>query len=70
MDSTPLKKALTLQATLANVFYNLINSMDDDNVYVAQKATLYLGTIHDNAMKVSIKIYNLVTILYHEKNFI
>ena len=28
----------------------MISSMDDINVYVAQRATLYLGTIHDNAI--------------------
>ncbi|XP_014209713.1 protein unc-79 homolog [Copidosoma floridanum] len=51
LDSTPLKKECSLQATLANLFCYLINSMDDDSAYVAQKATLYLGTIHDSAAK-------------------
>jgi len=27
--------------------------MDDNNVYVAQRATLYLGTIHDTAIRVN-----------------
>ncbi|XP_021924860.1 protein unc-79 homolog isoform X4 [Zootermopsis nevadensis] len=51
MDSTPLRSNLTLQAALANAFCYLISSMDDINVHVAQRATLYLGTIHDNAIK-------------------
>ncbi|OXU32189.1 hypothetical protein TSAR_007983 [Trichomalopsis sarcophagae] len=51
MDSTPLKNSTSLQTSLANIFCYLINSMDDNNVYVAQKATLYLGTIHDIAVK-------------------
>jgi hypothetical protein len=52
MDSTPLRSNLPLQAALANAFCYLISSMDDINVHVAQRATLYLGTIHDNAVKV------------------
>ncbi|KAL3290395.1 hypothetical protein HHI36_023736 [Cryptolaemus montrouzieri] len=51
MDSTPLRNILPLQAALANAFCYLISSMDDTNVYVAQRATLYLGTIHDMAIK-------------------
>ncbi|XP_069685618.1 protein unc-79 homolog isoform X4 [Periplaneta americana] len=51
MDSTPLRTNLPLQAALANAFCYLISSMDDMNVHVAQRATLYLGTIHDNAIK-------------------
>jgi len=53
MDSTPLRSNLPLQAALANAFCYLISSMDDINVHVAQRATLYLGTIHDNAIKVT-----------------
>jgi hypothetical protein len=53
MDTTPLKNAFTLQTSIANIFCYLINSMNDNNVYVAQKATLHLGTIHDTAIKVS-----------------
>lgn len=52
MDSTPLRNVISLQAALANAFCYLIASMDDINVYVAQRATLYLGTIHDTAMRV------------------
>lgn len=52
MDSTPLRNVPCLQAALANAFCYLISSMDDCNVYVAQRATLYLGTIHDAAIKV------------------
>lgn len=44
---------LSLQAALANAFCYLITSMDDNNVYVAQRATLYLGTIHDAAIRVN-----------------
>ncbi|XP_039288508.1 protein unc-79 homolog isoform X2 [Nilaparvata lugens] len=51
MDSTPLRTNLQLQAALANAFCYLISSMDDLNVQVAQRATLYLGTIHDTAIK-------------------
>lgn len=53
MDSSPLRNVQPLQAALANAFCYLISSMDDSNVYVAQRATLYLGTIHDAAVKVS-----------------
>lgn len=56
MDSTPLRNVMTLQAALANAFCYLVASMDDNNVYVAQRATLYLGTIHDTAMRVSIPL--------------
>lgn len=52
MDSTPLKSVLPLQTALATAFCYLVSSMDDPNVYVAQRATLYLGTIHDHAIKV------------------
>lgn len=52
MDSSPLRNILQLQAALANAFCYLISSVDDTNVYVAQRATLYLGTIHDSAIKV------------------
>lgn len=53
MDSTPLRNILSLQAALANAFCYLITSMDDNNVYVAQRATLYLGTVHDIAIRVN-----------------
>ena len=51
MDQTPLYNEFVLQAALANVFCYLILSMDDENVQVAQRATLYLGTIHDSSIK-------------------
>ncbi|XP_055716676.1 protein unc-79 homolog isoform X6 [Phlebotomus papatasi] len=51
MDSTPLRSEVGLQTALATAFCHLIASMDDINVHVAQRATLYLGTIHDNAVK-------------------
>ncbi|XP_056646981.1 protein unc-79 homolog isoform X3 [Diorhabda sublineata] len=51
MNSSPLRNVHQLQAALANAFCYLISSMDDSNVCVAQRATLYLGTIHDSAIK-------------------
>lgn len=51
MDSTPLRGEISLQAALATAFCHLIAAMDDINVYVAQRSTLYLGTIHDLAIK-------------------
>lgn len=52
MDSTPLRSMMPLQAALANAFCYLISSIDDVNVYIAQRATLNIGTIHDAAIKV------------------
>lgn len=52
MDSTPLRTNFILQGSLTNAFCYLISSLDDSNVQVAQRATLYLGTIHDTAIKV------------------
>lgn len=57
MDSTPLRSMLPLQAALANAFCYLVSSIDDTNVYVAQRATLYLGTVHDSAIKVILQFY-------------
>ncbi|CAH2985737.1 unnamed protein product [Chilo suppressalis] len=51
MDGSPIKTSLPLQTALATAFCYLISSMDDTNVYVAQRATLYIGTIHDNAIE-------------------
>lgn len=62
MDSSPLRNIQPLQAALANAFCYLISSMDDNNVYVAQRATLYLGTIHDTAIRVRIIMYNVDSI--------
>lgn len=50
MDSTPLRSEVGLQTALATAFCHLVASMDDISVYVAQRATLYLGTIHDKAI--------------------
>lgn len=50
MDSTPLRSEVGLQTALATAFCYLISSMDDISVYVAQRSTLYLGTIHDYAV--------------------
>ena len=52
METTPLRNNYHLQAVLTNAFCYLISSMDDYNELVAQRATIYLGTIHDYAMKV------------------
>ncbi|KAL4717234.1 hypothetical protein ACJJTC_017121, partial [Scirpophaga incertulas] len=51
MDGSPVKSSLPLQTALATAFCYLISSMDDINVYVAQRATLYIGTIHDKAIE-------------------
>jgi protein unc-79 len=51
LDTTPLKNQQALHSALANAFCYLISSMDDLNVQVAQRATLFLGTIHDRAVK-------------------
>ncbi|CAG4990784.1 unnamed protein product [Parnassius apollo] len=51
MDGSPIKTSLPLQTALATAFCYLISSMDDINVYVAQRATLYIGTIHDSAIE-------------------
>ncbi|XP_075984976.1 UNC-79 domain-containing protein isoform X3 [Anticarsia gemmatalis] len=51
MDGSPVKTSLPLQTALATAFCYLISSMDDINVYVAQRATLYIGTVHDNAIE-------------------
>ncbi|KAL0868664.1 hypothetical protein ABMA27_008117 [Loxostege sticticalis] len=51
MDGSPIKTSLPLQTALATAFCYLISSMDDINVYVAQRATLYIGTIHDHAIE-------------------
>ncbi|XP_063832703.1 protein unc-79 homolog [Ostrinia nubilalis] len=50
MDGSPIRTSLPLQTALATAFCYLISSMDDINVYVAQRATLYIGTVHDNAI--------------------
>ncbi|XP_041983202.1 protein unc-79 homolog [Aricia agestis] len=51
MDESPVKTSIPLQTALATAFCYLISSMDDISVYVAQRATLYLGTIHDTAVE-------------------
>ncbi|XP_059468536.1 protein unc-79 homolog isoform X3 [Neocloeon triangulifer] len=51
LDSTPLRNQQALQSALANAFCYLISSMDDINVQVAQRATLFIGTVHDRAIK-------------------
>ncbi|KPJ10659.1 Protein unc-79-like [Papilio machaon] len=51
MDGSPIRSSLPLQTALATAFCYLITSMDDICVYVAQRATLYIGTIHDSAIE-------------------
>ncbi|XP_038110168.1 protein unc-79 homolog isoform X5 [Culex quinquefasciatus] len=51
MDSTPLRSEISLQVSSATAFCHLIAACDDLNVYVAQRATCYLGTIHDKAIQ-------------------
>nr|XP_032522433.1 protein unc-79 homolog isoform X1 [Danaus plexippus plexippus] len=51
IDGSPVKASLPLQTALATAFCYLISSMDDINVYVAQRATLFIGTIHDTAIE-------------------
>uniref|UniRef100_A0A182M147 Protein unc-79 homolog n=1 Tax=Anopheles culicifacies TaxID=139723 RepID=A0A182M147_9DIPT len=51
MDSTPLRAEVSLQTSLATAFCHLIAACDDINVHVAQRATLYLGTVHDYAIQ-------------------
>lgn len=60
MDSTPLRNNFPLQSVLTNAFCYLISSMDDYNEIVAQRATLYLGTVHDYAMKVRNPLKNFI----------
>uniref|UniRef100_A0ABD2W2F2 Uncharacterized protein n=1 Tax=Trichogramma kaykai TaxID=54128 RepID=A0ABD2W2F2_9HYME len=51
MNQKLIESSPSLQTIMANILCYLIKSMDDCNVHVAQKATLYLGTIHDTAIK-------------------
>ena len=47
----PVKKSQELRSTLSHAFCNLISSMDDKMPQVSQRATIYLGTIHDKAIQ-------------------
>lgn len=53
MDSHPVRNSQALQTALANAFCYVISSLDDSHVSVAQRAALYLGTIHDSAFAVN-----------------
>lgn len=53
MDTAPVRTSVALQRCVASACCFLLCSMDDTSVYVAQRATLYLATIHDNAIDVS-----------------
>ena len=43
----PLKKSQALRSVLSHALCHLISSMDDKLPQVAQRATIYLGTVHD-----------------------
>jgi hypothetical protein len=46
-----VKHSQCLRSTLSHAFCQLIAAMDDISVHVSQRATLYLGTIHDRAIQ-------------------
>ena len=46
-----MKHSQCLRSTLSHAFCLLIAAMDDISVHVSQKATVYLGTIHDRAIQ-------------------
>lgn len=48
----PARASPALQAALAAAACYLVASMDDASVHVAQRATLYLGAVHDDAIEV------------------
>ena len=48
---SPVKKSQALRSTLSHAFCHLISSMDDKVPQVSQRATIYLGTIHDKAIE-------------------
>ena len=47
----PVKKSQELRSTLSHAFCHLISAMDDNMPQVSQRATIYLGTIHDKAIQ-------------------
>jgi len=51
LTDVPVKKSQTLRSTLSHAFCHLISSMDDISPQVSQRATVYLGTIHDKAIQ-------------------
>ena len=51
LTEAPLKKSEALRSTLAHAFCHLISSMDDKSPQVSQRATIYLGTVHDKAIQ-------------------
>jgi K+-sensing histidine kinase KdpD len=54
MDTHPSRNSQALQTALANALCYVIASLDDPHVAVAQRTALYLGTIHDSAVQVSV----------------
>ncbi len=51
LDMHAVKHSQCLRSTLSHAFCQLIAAMDDISVHVSQRATLYLGTIHDRAIQ-------------------
>ena len=51
LTDKPVKKSTALRSVLSHAFCCLIACMDDITPHVSQRATLYLGTIHDGAIK-------------------
>merc|ERR1712066_770086 len=51
LSELPVKKSQEVRSTLAHAFCHLISSMDDKMPQVSQRAIIYLGTIHDRAIK-------------------
>ena len=47
----PVKKSQNLRSCLSHAFCHLIAAMDDSSPQVSQRATIYLGTIHDRAVQ-------------------
>ena len=51
LDDKPVKKSAALRSVLSHAFCCLIACMDDITPHVSQRASVYLGTIHDAAIK-------------------
>ncbi|XP_023340707.1 protein unc-79 homolog [Eurytemora carolleeae] len=47
LDSGPVRQSQRLRSVLSHAFCLLLSSMDDISVHVAQRSTVYIGTIHD-----------------------
>ena len=51
LDDKPVKKSAALRSVLSHAFCCLIACMDAITPHVSQRASVYLGTIHDAAIK-------------------